>query len=82
MLGNGRLEAHCMDGVKRLCHIRGKMRKKVGTSFGCKWVGGCAGGLGGYKHQERWVAGVGKGSVKLLCHVRGKMRKQVGWVGK
>ena len=29
MLGNGRLEAHCMDGVKRLCHIRGKMRKKV-----------------------------------------------------
>lgn len=30
MLGNGRLEAYCMDGVKRLCHIRGKMRKKVG----------------------------------------------------
>lgn len=29
MLGNGRLEAHCMDGIKRLCHIRGKMRKKV-----------------------------------------------------
>ncbi|EAA21378.1 hypothetical protein [Plasmodium yoelii yoelii] len=22
MLGNGRLEAHCFDGVKRLCHIR------------------------------------------------------------
>jgi translation initiation factor 1A len=32
MLGNGRLEASCFDGVKRLCHIRGKMRKKV-------WVG-------------------------------------------
>eukprot|EP00923_Selenidium_pygospionis_P019899 GHVN01034619.1.p4 GENE.GHVN01034619.1~~GHVN01034619.1.p4 ORF type:complete len:156 (+),score=32.31 GHVN01034619.1:69-536(+) len=32
MLGNGRLEAYCFDGSKRLCHIRGKMRKKV-------WVG-------------------------------------------
>jgi translation initiation factor 1A len=32
MLGNGRLEAMCFDGIKRLCHIRGKMRKKV-------WVG-------------------------------------------
>lgn len=29
MLGNGRLEAFCFDGVKRLCHIRGKLRKKV-----------------------------------------------------
>ena len=29
MLGNGRLEATCIDGLKRLCHIRGKMRKKV-----------------------------------------------------
>ena len=29
MLGNGRLEAHCFDGVSRLCHIRGKLRKKV-----------------------------------------------------
>lgn len=29
MLGNGRLEAHCFDGVKRLCHIRGKIRKRV-----------------------------------------------------
>ncbi|XP_068821576.1 eukaryotic translation initiation factor 1A, X-chromosomal-like [Capricornis sumatraensis] len=28
MLGNGRLEAMCLDGVKRLCHIRGKLRKK------------------------------------------------------
>ena len=29
MLGNGRLEAMCFDGQKRLCHIRGKLRKKV-----------------------------------------------------
>jgi translation initiation factor 1A len=34
MLGNGRLEAYCMDGVKRLCHIRGKMRKKVWVNNG------------------------------------------------
>ena len=31
MLGNGRLEAMCFDGEKRLAHIRGKMRKKVST---------------------------------------------------
>lgn len=29
MLGNGRLEAQCFDGEKRLAHIRGKMRKKA-----------------------------------------------------
>ena len=29
MLGNGRLEAHCFDGTKRLCHIRGKIRKRI-----------------------------------------------------
>jgi len=29
MLGNGRLEAQCFDGEKRLAHIRGKLRKKV-----------------------------------------------------
>lgn len=29
MLGNGRLEAYCFDGKTRLCHIRGKMRKKI-----------------------------------------------------
>lgn len=34
MLGNGRLEAYCFDGVKRLCHIRGKMRKKVWVAAG------------------------------------------------
>ncbi|CDP08730.1 unnamed protein product [Coffea canephora] len=28
MLGNGRCEAMCIDGTKRLCHIRGKMHKK------------------------------------------------------
>lgn len=31
MLGNGRLEAMCFDGEKRLAHIRGKLRKKVRT---------------------------------------------------
>ena len=34
MLGNGRLEAICADGEKRLCHIRGKMRKKVWVAAG------------------------------------------------
>lgn len=35
MLGNGRLEAMCIDGTKRLCHIRGKMRKKVWVNTVC-----------------------------------------------
>lgn len=36
MLGNGRLEATCFDGTVRLCHIRGKFRKRyvVGGSEG------------------------------------------------
>eukprot|EP00127_Corallochytrium_limacisporum_P001860 Clim_evm15s88 gene=Clim_evmTU15s88 len=34
MLGNGRLEAYCFDGEKRLCHIRGKLRKKVWINQG------------------------------------------------
>nr|WCZ58779.1 eukaryotic translation initiation factor 1A [Seculamonas ecuadoriensis] len=34
MLGNGRLEAQCFDGSKRLCHIRGKLRKKVWIAVG------------------------------------------------
>ena len=34
MLGNGRLEAMCADGKKRLCHIRGKMRKRVWVNQG------------------------------------------------
>ena len=28
MLGNGRLEGMCFDGIKRLCHVRGKLRKR------------------------------------------------------
>eukprot|EP01028_Stygiella_incarcerata_P004133 TRINITY_DN1871_c0_g1_i2.p1 TRINITY_DN1871_c0_g1~~TRINITY_DN1871_c0_g1_i2.p1 ORF type:complete len:216 (-),score=99.75 TRINITY_DN1871_c0_g1_i2:328-975(-) len=32
MLGNGRLKALCVDGMERMAHIRGKMRKKV-------WIG-------------------------------------------
>eukprot|EP01127_Copromyxa_protea_P006778 TRINITY_DN16765_c0_g1_i1.p1 TRINITY_DN16765_c0_g1~~TRINITY_DN16765_c0_g1_i1.p1 ORF type:complete len:180 (-),score=51.56 TRINITY_DN16765_c0_g1_i1:93-632(-) len=34
MLGNGRLEAFCFDGKKRLAHIRGKMRKRVWVNQG------------------------------------------------
>jgi len=34
MLGNGRLEAHCFDGKKRLCHIRGKLRKREWATVG------------------------------------------------
>lgn len=34
MLGNGRCEAMCIDGIKRLCHIRGKMHKKVWIAAG------------------------------------------------
>ena len=34
MLGNGRCEAVCVDGTKRLCHIRGKMHKKVWIAAG------------------------------------------------
>ena len=34
MLGNGRLDAQCFDGTKRLAHIRGKLRKKVWINQG------------------------------------------------
>jgi len=34
MLGNGRLQAYCFDGRNRLCHIRGKLRKKVWINTG------------------------------------------------
>lgn len=34
MLGNGRLQAACFDGKQRLCHIRGKLRKKVWINNG------------------------------------------------
>ncbi len=33
MLGNGWIEANCIDGVKRLGHIRGAFRKKVWFVF-------------------------------------------------
>ena len=29
LVGEGRLMAQCMDGVERLCHIRGSLKKKV-----------------------------------------------------
>tara|TARA_B110001469_G_C9503624_1_gene251352 strand:- start:235 stop:708 length:474 start_codon:yes stop_codon:yes gene_type:complete len=29
LLGNCRLEAYCFDGKKRICTIRGKMRKRI-----------------------------------------------------
>ncbi|KAJ1667889.1 Translation initiation factor 1A [Coemansia sp. RSA 1646] len=34
MLGNGRLEASCFDGVNRLAQIRGSMRKKIWINQG------------------------------------------------
>jgi translation initiation factor 1A len=34
MLGNGRCEAICVDSTRRLCHIRGKMHKKVWIAAG------------------------------------------------
>lgn len=34
LLGDSRLEVQCMDGVKRMAHIRGKMRKKVWMACG------------------------------------------------
>lgn len=34
MLGNGRVEAKCSDGVLRLCHICGKLHKKVWIAAG------------------------------------------------
>lgn len=34
MLGNGRCEAMCIDGRRRLCHIRGSMHKRVWIAAG------------------------------------------------
>ena len=34
MLGNGRLEVNCFDGKTRMCHIRGKLMKRVWISVG------------------------------------------------
>ena len=32
--GNCMFDAHCFDGVERLCHVRGKMRKRVWMGVG------------------------------------------------
>lgn len=34
LFGDSRLEVQCVDGVKRVCHIRGKMRKKIWIAMG------------------------------------------------
>jgi len=34
MLGNGRMDAQCFDGVKRQVHIPGRMRKKIWIAQG------------------------------------------------
>ena len=34
MLGNGRLEAYCFDGTKRMCTIRGKLKNRVWINNG------------------------------------------------
>ena len=34
MLGNGRVEAFCFDGVKRMCTIRGSMKNRVWINSG------------------------------------------------
>jgi len=34
LLGNCRFDVQCFDGVKRLCHVCGKMRKKVWVVVG------------------------------------------------
>ena len=34
LLGNDRLTAFCYDGTTRMCHVRGKMRKKVWVAAG------------------------------------------------
>lgn len=34
LLGDGRFECQCCDGVKRVAHVRGKMRKKIWIANG------------------------------------------------
>lgn len=34
MLGNGRIECYCMDGVKRMCTIRGSLKNRVWINNG------------------------------------------------
>ena len=38
MLGNGRVEASCFDGIKRMAHIRGKLRKRVWMGQGLSLI--------------------------------------------
>ena len=72
MLGNGRVEAMCFDGEKRLAHIRGKMRKKVGHLHSIGHVGcsDCMGrGLvfGGQEIGQREVGAEGRSFVLQRC---------------
>ena len=34
LLGDGRFECNCADGVKRIAHVRGKMRKRIWIANG------------------------------------------------
>ena len=34
ILGDGRFECQCCDGVKRIAHVRGKMRKRIWIANG------------------------------------------------
>ena len=34
ILGDGRFECNCADGVKRIAHVRGKMRKRIWIANG------------------------------------------------
>ena len=34
MIGNGRIEAFCFDGVKRMCTIRGSLKNRVWINNG------------------------------------------------
>ena len=34
LLGNGRVEVNCFDGMKRICTIRGRMRNRVWINAG------------------------------------------------
>ncbi|KAK8933724.1 hypothetical protein KSP39_PZI015706 [Platanthera zijinensis] len=45
MLGNGWCEAMCIDDTKSLCHIRGKMHKKV-------WIAGSGIVLAGLREYQ------------------------------
>ncbi len=35
IIGNGRLDAFCFDGVKRMCTIRGKLKNRVWINNVC-----------------------------------------------